>query len=125
MTPDPAETAATPAIQTAGQSAIKLAPPSPRSGYRLPLGRHPGNTGGKKGRSGPKPSAVRQLMREGLADRVPLLLALIDDPKTSAADRIRGLELLARHGIGTTTTITDDDGQAVAPPALVVVQTAG
>lgn len=34
------------------KTAIKTAKPSPRSGVRLPLGNHPGNSGGKKGRSG-------------------------------------------------------------------------
>lgn len=33
---------------------IRWSRPSPRSGVRLPLGAHPWNTGGKKGRSGPK-----------------------------------------------------------------------
>ena len=33
---------------------VKLAAPSPLTGHRLPVGAHPGNTGGKKGRSGRK-----------------------------------------------------------------------
>lgn len=32
---------------------------SPRNGARIPVGAHPGNTGGKKGRSGRKPQAFR------------------------------------------------------------------
>lgn len=39
-----------------------LAPPSPSGGARLPLGAHPGNTGGKKGRSGRKPEAFGKLL---------------------------------------------------------------
>lgn len=42
----------------------KLARPSPRNGVQLPVGAHPGNTGGKAGRSGRKPDAFR----EALAD---------------------------------------------------------
>lgn len=36
------------------KTAKKTAKPSPRSGVALPVGNHPGNTGGKKGRSGRK-----------------------------------------------------------------------
>lgn len=46
----------------AAKTAIKTAPPSPRSGHRLPVGNHPGNTGGKKGRSGRKPEAFTRLL---------------------------------------------------------------
>lgn len=42
------------------KTAKKTAKPSPRNGNRLPLGNHPGNTGGKKGRSGRKPLAFKQ-----------------------------------------------------------------
>lgn len=34
---------------------MKTARPSPITGVSLPVGNHPGNTGGKKGRSGRKP----------------------------------------------------------------------
>lgn len=37
---------------------------SPRSGAEIPTGAHPGNTGGKKGRSGRKPDAFKELCRE-------------------------------------------------------------
>jgi hypothetical protein len=42
---------------------------SPRSGAEVPTGAHPGNTGGKKGRSGRKPFAFRMLARTILEDR--------------------------------------------------------
>ena len=38
------------------KTAYKTARPSPRSGVSLPVGAHPWNTGGKKGRSGRKPN---------------------------------------------------------------------
>lgn len=44
------------------KTATKTARPSPRSGVRLPLGAHPGNTGGKKGRSGRKPEAFTNFL---------------------------------------------------------------
>lgn len=53
------------------KTATKTATASPRSGVRLPVGAHPGNTGGKKGRSGRKPiEFVTECAR--LADDVAL-----------------------------------------------------
>jgi hypothetical protein len=49
---------------------------SPRSGAECPTGAHPKNTGGKKGRSGPKPYPFKVLSKE-----------LVDDPVTQAAIR--------------------------------------
>lgn len=46
-----------------GKTAKKTAKPSGRNGNVLPVGNHPGNTGGKKGRSGRKPFAFRVLAR--------------------------------------------------------------
>jgi len=43
-------------------TAKKFAKPSPRSGYALPVGAHPGNTGGKKGRSGRKPGPFKAML---------------------------------------------------------------
>lgn len=45
-------------------SAKKTQKPSPRSGYALPVGNHPGNTGGKKGRSGRKPNAFKDFLAQ-------------------------------------------------------------
>ena len=39
---------------------------SPRSGAEVPTGNHSGNTGGKKGRSGRKPAAYKQFLRDTL-----------------------------------------------------------
>lgn len=44
------------------KTATKTAKPSPRSGVSLPVGAHPGNTGGKKGRSGRKPAPFKELL---------------------------------------------------------------
>jgi hypothetical protein len=54
--------------KTAKKTARRFAPPSPRSGVQLPVGNHPGNTGGKKGRSGRKPDWFREWCEELLAD---------------------------------------------------------
>lgn len=45
-----------------GKTARKTAR-SPRNGAEIPLGAHPGNTGGKKGRSGRKPSTFAGFIR--------------------------------------------------------------
>lgn len=55
-----------------GKTALKtarLAPPSPNGGARLPLGNHPGNTGGKPGRSGRLPNAFKQFCRDLAASK--------------------------------------------------------
>lgn len=43
---------------------------SPINGARMPTGAHPGNTGGKKGRSGRRPDRVRQLAMMGVEEGV-------------------------------------------------------
>lgn len=52
----------------AGKTAKKYATPSPRNGNVLPLGNHPGNTGGKKGRSGRKPNDFLALCKQSKED---------------------------------------------------------
>jgi hypothetical protein len=52
------------AKKTAADTQTKFAPPSPRSGVRLPLGNHPGNTGGKPGRSGRKSQKLGLFLKE-------------------------------------------------------------
>lgn len=47
----------------AGKTARKTAR-SPRSGAEIPLGAHPGNTGGKPGRSGRPPKAFKDFLAE-------------------------------------------------------------
>ena len=61
-------------IRLVDKTAIKTGTPSPRSGYALPVGAHPGNTGGKKGRSGRPPQAFKDF-----------LAMLRDDPKAQQA----------------------------------------
>ena len=73
---------------------------SPLNGAEIPLGAHPRNTGGKKGRSGRPPSAMRELCRLGFEERVAALTRIIDDPTSRAADKIRAMDLLGKYGIG-------------------------
>jgi hypothetical protein len=55
-------------VDESSKTAIKTAKPSPRSGVALPLGAHPGNTGGKKGRSGRPPNWLKDFCDDMLAD---------------------------------------------------------
>lgn len=61
--------------RTASKTAsVKVAPAPSQGGAQLPLGAHPLNTGGKKGRSGRRPRELREALREGL-DRFGVNLA--------------------------------------------------
>ncbi len=73
---------------------------SPLNGAEIPLGAHPRNTGGKKGRSGRPPSAIRERCVGSFEERVSILEEIIDDPKSRAADRIRAMDLLGKYGLG-------------------------
>ena len=75
------------------KTATKYAKPSPRSGVSLPLGNHPGNTGGKKGRSGRKPDLFYQRAKQ-----------LCNDPKVwdvaeafALAGNLKPLEFAASY----------------------------
>ena len=70
------------------------------------FGGNPGNRGG----SGRPPSKIRAAMRESLDARIVIAEAIADDGDASPADRLRALDLLAKYGLGTTTTSTDVDG---------------
>ncbi len=73
---------------------------SPLNGAEIPLGAHSRNTGGKRGRSGRPPSAIRDLCRMSFEERVTALTQIIDDPKSRDADKIRAMDLLGKYGIG-------------------------
>lgn len=66
-----------------GKTAAKTAK-SPKNGAEIPLGAHPGNTGGKKGRSGRKPDEFKALMREAASNDRTLeaLTAILEDPES-------------------------------------------
>lgn len=80
---------------------------SPLNGARLPVGAHPGNTGGKPGRSGRPPSAIRKALRESFDNRVHLLEEIADDG--SNKDKLQALELMGRYGLGPLASVNADD----------------
>jgi hypothetical protein len=71
---------------------------SPISGGVIPLGAHPGNTGGKKGRSGRLPSKVREACRLAFHQRLKVLKQIADNEHEDAADRIRAVDTLGKYG---------------------------
>jgi hypothetical protein len=80
-----------------GKTANKTAKPSGRNGNRLPLGAHPGNTGGKPGRSGRPPKAFKKFCREAAKSpeyQDALLRAATDDNHN---DFIGAAKLIANY----------------------------
>jgi hypothetical protein len=71
---------------------------------------------GKPGRSGRPPSIIRQRLRGSFEERIKVLEAIADDKKSSAAERLKALDLMAKYGLGTTSTSTDTDGNDVQRP---------
>lgn len=124
--------------RTAKKTANKTAKPSPRSGVSLPVGAHPGNTGGKKGRSGRLPSMIRDLAREGFADNLDTLIQMADghvvrrvrvgDAETESvvnvevSDRLRAIDLLGKYGLGTVREVSIEDVRERVHRTLDVVQ---
>lgn len=75
---------------------------SPLNGATMQAGAHPANTGGKKGRSGRLPGDIRQALRKGFDRRRRSVLEAVADGRiegTTPADRLRAMELMARHGL--------------------------
>ena len=89
---------------------------SPRSGAECPVGAHPGNTGGKKGRSGRKPDAFIRFCQQLASGRMTLknvkdILADKDHPQFMPA-----LRWATENGYGKPTErveITGKDGEPV------------
>ncbi|MHB1864363.1 MAG: terminase small subunit [Gemmatimonadaceae bacterium] len=99
---------------------------SPRSGAEVPTGAHSSNTGGKPGRSGRPPSAIRELLRGSFADRVQTLTDIADGEavvkmrdkyghetetmvSADVSDRIKAIDMLAKYGLGAVHGVSLDD----------------
>jgi hypothetical protein len=94
--------------QTASPSGLRLIP-QPNGKGALLAGGKPGNKGG----TGRPPSAIRAQMRGSLAERISIAEAIADDKDAKASDRLHALDLLAKYGLGTTSTETDTEGNDV------------
>lgn len=94
--------------------------PQPHGGALVPAaGRGPAPGAPNAGRP---PSAVRALLRESFAARVPLAEAIADDAALPAAERLRALDLLARYGLGTTREVSTEEVRARLSDTIAAVR---
>lgn len=85
---------------SSGDSSARVAlVPQPHGGA-LQRG-NPGNEGGRP------PSELRRRMRGALDARLHIAEEIADDPKASAADRLRALEFFAKHAFGRDLTVEE------------------
>lgn len=97
-----------PSRKTGPKLAAKLAEPAlvPQAhGGGLYDGGVIGHNGSNAGRP---PSELRARLRGSFADRVAVLEEIADNPQSSAGDRIRAVDLLAKYGLGAATELTTD-----------------
>lgn len=66
------------------------------------VGSLPGNTPG----TGRPPSAIREQLRGSFSDRIAVLEGIADKEDSSASDRIRAVDVLAKYGLGEKTELT-------------------
>lgn len=93
------------------KTATKTAKPSPRSGYALPVGAHPGNTGGKKGRSGRKPNNFIEWCKAVTADET---VQAVNLARAKAGD-VKVLTLAANYAHGKPTERIEHTGKDGGP----------
>jgi hypothetical protein len=75
--------------------------------------------GTNKGGSGRPPSAIRERLRGSFEDRVRVLEEIADDTDAPMSDRMKAIDILAKYGLGTTSTETDTEGND-APRQIVI-----
>lgn len=96
------------AAKKAAKSAAKAAKPAliprPNGKGALLAGGVPGNRGG----TGRPPSVIRERLRGSFDERVKILEQIADDPKATAADRIKAVDMLAKYGLGTQQEVVGD-----------------
>lgn len=95
-----------------GKTALKtaLAPQPRHGGARLPLGAHPGNTGGKKGRSGRKSDEFKA-MCQSLASSADVERAVTEILQTPTHPHfVSALKWATEHGYGRPTEHVEHSG---------------
>ena len=63
--------------------------------------------------AGRPPSVIRERCRGSFEDRIVVLEEIADNPKASASDRIRALDLLGKYGLGTQQQHSGPDGGVI------------
>lgn len=89
----------------------------PRTGGRLNHGGTPGHDGSNAGAT---PKAVRDELRRMFMRNITRLETIAKDPKSSKAERMKALEMMAKYGVGVPSTTLNDEGEAVTP--MLVIQ---
>lgn len=94
---------------SAAKTARKYAT-SPVNGAQIPLGNHPGNTGGKPGRSGRKPDAFRELCRQLASGETTIqqVEAILQDRNHPAF--LGAVKWATEHGYGKPTEHVEHSG---------------
>jgi sarcosine oxidase gamma subunit len=105
---------------TPEKTAVKTAKPSPINGNRLPVGAHPGNTGGKKGRSGRKPDEFKAMMRAMVshAQAAEALQNILRD--ASHPQFVQAYRMAAEFGYGKAQQHIEHTGEVKTGGVLVV-----
>lgn len=69
---------------------------------------------------GRPPSAIREQCRGSFADRIRVAEQIIDSPHASDADKLRGLDLLARYGGLAQMEHVGADGTQLPAPVVIL-----
>ena len=88
------------AVKKTGKKTGNRTMVSPRSGAEVPTGNHSGNTGGKKGRSGRKPDAFKQFLRDSLDSEKArkAVETVLEDDKHKAYSSVLGKVIPHAYG---------------------------
>lgn len=86
----------------------------------LPVGNHPGNTGGKKGRSGRMRDEVRAAALQGAKKAVPQMIRLLESDE--AVTVTRAADVLLKYGLGQQKEVTVDNVRARVEQTLQTIQ---
>jgi hypothetical protein len=108
------------AKKTAPNTALTLAPAPRKGGARLPVGNHPKNTGGKKGRSGRKPDEFKAMMRELVShdDATKALKAILSEP--GHPQYVSAYRMAAEFGYGKASQPVEHTGEGGGPISVTV-----
>jgi hypothetical protein len=80
------------------------------------------NGGTNRGGTGRPPSEIRERLRGSFEQRIHVLEEIVDAATGANSDRTRAMELMAKYGIGTETTLRVDGFDGAAKAFAVIRQ---